>query len=189
MTIKYTITLLSDWHTGSGLTSGADADAVVIKDDKQLPYIPGKTLKGLFSEALEEMLPLQSSKINENRLKALFGYEIKDDKGNVIETVEGSAFFKNAELSKADKDSITPEMTPFLYKRIASTQIEENGVAKGKSLRNIEVCIPLTLEGEIQRVQKTDEEIFKLAFQWIRYLGLNRNRGLGRCKIELKSIS
>jgi len=31
-TIKYTISFLSDWHAGSGLSSGADADAVVIKD-------------------------------------------------------------------------------------------------------------------------------------------------------------
>lgn len=181
--------MLSDWHTGSGLTSGADADAVVIKDDKNLPYIPGKTLKGLFSEAFEEMLRFHASKIDKRRINALLGYEIKDNKERVLNTVEGLCFVRNAELPQEDKNSITEETTPFLYRRIASTQIEANGVAKGKSLRNIEVCIPLILEGEIHRVDEADRELFELAFQWIRYLGLNRNRGLGRCKFELKSIS
>jgi hypothetical protein len=31
--INYTIVFLTDWHAGSGLSAGAEADAVVIKDN------------------------------------------------------------------------------------------------------------------------------------------------------------
>ena len=55
-TIRYTIEFYSDWHCGSGLASGAEADAVVIKDRDGLPYVPGKTIKGLVREAFEIIL-------------------------------------------------------------------------------------------------------------------------------------
>ena len=50
-TIKYEIEFFSNWHCGSGLAAGADVDALVIKDQEGLPYIPGRTLKGLLREA------------------------------------------------------------------------------------------------------------------------------------------
>ena len=51
--IKYKITFLTDWHCGSGLAAGADVDALVVKDKERLPYVPGKTMKGLVREAVE----------------------------------------------------------------------------------------------------------------------------------------
>ena len=69
--IEYTITFLSDWHAGSGLSSGAEADAVVIKDSNNLPYLPGKTIKGLVKDALLDL-------------------------GNNSEVIDGNIFFSNA---------------------------------------------------------------------------------------------
>ena len=49
--LTYKIEMLSDWHIGfQGLDSATDADAFVLKDEKQLPYIPGKTIKGLLRD-------------------------------------------------------------------------------------------------------------------------------------------
>ena len=50
-TIKYEIEFFSNWHCGSGLAAGADVDALVIKDNNGLPYVPGRTLKGLLRDA------------------------------------------------------------------------------------------------------------------------------------------
>ncbi|MDD2650440.1 MAG: RAMP superfamily CRISPR-associated protein, partial [Candidatus Cloacimonetes bacterium] len=52
----YQVKFLSDWHCGSGLTSGSDVDALVIKDQNNLPIIPGKTIKGLLREAAETIV-------------------------------------------------------------------------------------------------------------------------------------
>jgi hypothetical protein len=186
MTLNYHITFLSDWHCGSGLSGGAEADATVLKDNQKLPFIPGKTIKGLIKEALSEMREVNET-ISQNQIDSILGKEIRDPKDpkKVIGTINGSAFFSNAELSEEEKKEITHDLTDFLYRNIASTQIEKNkGTAKWNSLRVMEVCIPVTLEGKIIGI--TSDEQYQLltdALKWIRHLGVNRNRGLGRCKL------
>ena len=58
MDITYNIDFFSEWHCGSGLSGGATTDALLIKDKHNLPFIPGKTIKGLLREAVEDILSL-----------------------------------------------------------------------------------------------------------------------------------
>lgn len=191
MELTYKITFLSDWHCGSGLSGGAEADATVIKDDRNLPYIAGKTIKGLLKEALEEIHEVKLDAKDRAYINELLGYEIKDEKTQqVIETKSGIAFFSNATLSKDERNDITPALSDFLYRNIASTQIKANGIAKENSLRVMEVCVPITLEGTISGIRNEDQiELLEKALKWVRHLGVNRNRGLGRCKFENTSKS
>lgn len=176
--MNYKIQLLSHWHTGSGLSAGAESDAEVLKDDNDLPFIPGKTIKGLLKDALEEM-PNMDEKI----IQAIFGYEEKDKNEKVIRTHKGKAFFSNATLGKAEREEITPKMADFLFRNVSSTKINKNGVAENKSLRTMEVCMPVVLEGEISGLEDENEQkAMTNALKWVRHLGVNRNRGLGRCK-------
>ena len=46
----YKVTFLDYWHLSSGLTSGSKLDSTVVKDKDGLPFIPGKTIKGLLRE-------------------------------------------------------------------------------------------------------------------------------------------
>jgi CRISPR/Cas system CSM-associated protein Csm3 (group 7 of RAMP superfamily) len=188
-TIKYTITFLSDWHAGSGLSSGAEADAVVVKDKDNLPYLPGKTIKGLLKDAILDMKEVQPTMFNENDMNGLFGFEIIDEETKkVLSTSAGTLFFSNVELNATEKSEISEEMSKHLYRNLASTTIDDKGVAKQNSLRTIEVTIPLVLYGEISKNEDfsaTEIELLKNAMGWTRSLGSNRNRGLGRCKIEL----
>ncbi|MBA4848971.1 RAMP superfamily CRISPR-associated protein [Emticicia sp. BO119] len=171
--IHYKITFLSDWHIGSGLAGGPEADAIVLKDKDSLPYIPGKTIKGLLRDALEDIQEATGHKII---VEQIFG---KKDSGtrSVIN-------FSNAELSPKEKLEITANgLSDFLYRNIASTAIDANGVAQKQALRVMEVCIPLKLTGTIANIE-TPEIKDKLlqTLKWVRHLGVNRNRGLGRCK-------
>lgn len=177
MTFKYKIIFLSDFHIGSGLSSGAESDAEVLKDDNNLPYLPGRTIKGLLSAALAEIKAVQPKKVNENTFNSIF---IKSD-----------SFFSNAEITENEneKSSITAEMSQFLYRNIASTAINESGVAKPQSLRSIEVCIPIVFEGEITNISNEGAELLEMACRWVRNIGMNRNRGLGRCKIERPKLN
>jgi len=182
--INYTITFLSEWHAGSGLSSGAEADAVVIKDKNNLPYLPGKTIKGLLKDALMDMKEVQSD-FNIEDLESLFG-KINTDES----TTAGTLFFSNVELPENEEKEISEEMSKHLYRIHASTKIEENGVAKNGSLRTMEVTIPLVLEGYISfenELSKNQHDLIEKATKWTRSLGANRNRGLGRCKIEIKA--
>jgi len=160
--IKYTITFLSDWHAGSGLSSGAEADAVVIKDSNNLPYLPGKTIKGLVKDALLDL-------------------------GNNSEVIDGKMFFSNAILEEQTALEVTEEMSHHVYRKMASTTIDENGIAKSGSLRTLEVCIPIELQAYIDGIQENDINQIEKAFKYIRHIGVNRNRGLGRCQFKIKS--
>ncbi len=181
MELTYKITFLSDWHCGSGLSGGAEADATVIKDDQHLPYIAGKTIKGLLKEALEDMTEV--NQCNKDDIKATFGIEAYDKN-------DKKAFFSNATLADAEQKDITPALSDFLYRNIASTQIKPNGTAKENSLRVLEVCIPITLEGRITGIASQQQvDLLTKALKWVRHLGVNRNRGLGRCKFEITSKS
>ncbi|GAB4294939.1 MAG: hypothetical protein Kow0068_19780 [Marinilabiliales bacterium] len=184
-TINYKITMLSDWHIGSGLDAGAYADAIVLKDEDGLPYIPGKTIKGLLKDAANEMLSV--NKADKQIIDTLFG-GVNPDKS----TFPGIAFFKNAVLTEIEKKEIVKNgLQEYLYKNVASTRIEKKtGVAKKNSLRTVEVTIPVELIGEIVLVEVKDNEVevmdlLEKSFKWVRHLGVNRNRGLGRCKFEI----
>lgn len=188
-TLHYSITFFSYWHTGSGLTSGADLDALVIKDQNNLPYIPGKTLKGLLKGAALDLLELKNRKPEDDPfIKEFFGYfDEKSMEESTIHT-RGSAFFTNAHLDSSLRKILTDQnesLKPYLYRSMASTAIDENGVAQKGSLRRIEVTVPLTLHAAIYNVNKEDALKIEQCMNWIKRMGLNRTRGLGRCKFEI----
>jgi CRISPR/Cas system CMR subunit Cmr4 (Cas7 group RAMP superfamily) len=57
-TIAYQIDFFSYWHASSGLAGGAYADLLVNKTREGLPYIPGRTLKGLLRELRRPLIIL-----------------------------------------------------------------------------------------------------------------------------------
>lgn len=187
--IKYRITFFSEWHTGSGLTSGSDLDALVIKDHKNLPFIPGKTLKGLLREAAENLQELKGTP-DTGFLKEVFGMEPLKN-GNPEKSEEGKVHFTNAELSNGMKKEVlktngnSQNLTTYLYRAVSSTAIGENGVAEPHSLRRMQTTIPVILEARILKIDKKFISEIIDCFKWIKRLGQNRNRGLGRCSIEI----
>ena len=129
--INYTITFLSHWHAGSGLSSGADADSVVIKDKNNLPYLPGKTIKGLLKDIFEDFKEVQPTLVNSDFIKTYFGNFIKKQN----ESHQGQLFFSNAELNKKEKSEISKDMNNLLYRNFAYTIIDKNVVAEKSYLR------------------------------------------------------
>lgn len=183
MNIKYKIVFHTDWHCGSGLAAGADVDALVVKDKNGMPFIPGKTIKGLIRESVEEIRCLQG-KCHEDLdiFENAFGYFDKDKE----EMRKGSMFFTNATLEENEYDVIiSNDAATFLYRKVASTAIGKDGIAKEHSLRKMEVVVPCILIGEIHDVPFELGAEIKEAMKFIKRLGLNRNRGLGRCTISI----
>ena len=198
MNITYTLKFYSEWHCGSGLAAGADLDALVIKDKNKLPYVPGKTIKGLIREAVENILLLSyNGAINEENKKLFvktFG-NANDEDWNMLEDVskkdkekkedymrKGETFFTNAELDEELQNIINREkLESYLYRAVSSTAIAENGVAKEHSLRRMETVVPCELTGTIIDVPDEFAKWVKDGLKYIKRLGQNRNRGLGRC--------
>ena len=179
--LSYELTFLDYWHLGSGLSAGTKLDSLVIKDETGLPFAPGKTLKGLFREMAEQ---IDCAFVN-----VCFGGS-SDPKDacydEKMKNREAECYFGNAELLVSSKEQIlSNHLKENLYAQIASTQIDENGIAVDNSLREIEVVIPLTLHGKIEGLPLAYVEQMKQSVQMVKRMGLNRNRGLGRCKITV----
>lgn len=198
--IKYTITFLEYWQVSSGLGIGSAADSECLKDRYGLPYIPGKTLKGLWRDAF-----IWSGANNDN-IAHYFGKDaeekgkdakISETQNDPIITLQdknsepGRARWSNATLSSAlihelkDKN----ELKAQLYTSVTSTAINENGIAKAKSLRTAQVCLPIALLGEIVLPDSEDNaaDLFIKAAPWLRRLGMGRNRGFGRCIVKIET--
>ena len=71
--MKYEITFYTNWHCGSGLSSGADCDSLVVKDKNGLPFVPGKTIKGLLREAATEVVKFKQINNGNDKLIKIFG--------------------------------------------------------------------------------------------------------------------
>ena len=177
-TIKYEIEFFSNWHCGSGLAAGADIDALVIKDSKGLPYVPGRTLKGLLREAATIL------SFDDKTIDDIFGVSGDDDNHK-----PGSSFFGNATLPSAEYNYIVEQkLSPYLFQSFSSTRIDEKGIAKDNTLRRIETVVPCKLQGEIINVPEGAEKMLSDSMLFIKRLGTGRNHGYGRCKITVTSI-
>lgn len=177
--IKYAVTFYSYWHCGSGLSAGASADALVVRDKNGLPFIPGKTIKGLLREVVEDFSNLSSKQVEQ-----LFGTRVDEKKEKYI---VGQCHFANATLAEVEQTAIVSNnWKNHLCRTIASTAIDEQtGTAKDSSLRTIEVTVPCTLYGEITGIPQDAVEEIKNSLRLIKRLGAHRNRGLGRCDITI----
>ena len=171
--MDYKIEFFSNWHCGSGLAAGADVDALVIKDRDGLPFVPGRTIKGLLRDAAQKLGYAEES------ISKVFGKSVERDNQT------GCAFFSNAELPKHEAEEIVRgHLAPHLYQTFASTAIDDNGIAKDNSLRRIETVVPCSLYGTIVGIDSSDEAMLKETMKFIKRMGTGRNRGYGRCKIS-----
>lgn len=186
MTLKYQLRFYDYWHISSGLSAGARLDSTVIKDSDGLPYVAGKIIKGL-SREMAELLG-DCTFVN-----SCFGGSTNDGKNGrpldkcydeKAKNTQGVCYFSNAILDEtAAKQIKDNDLQENLYDIIASTKIDEKTfVAEDKSLREIEVVVPLTLHGEIRDIPNEYAEKMQKSLKMIKRMGLNRNRGLGRCE-------
>jgi CRISPR/Cas system CSM-associated protein Csm3 (group 7 of RAMP superfamily) len=189
-TLSYQIEFFSYWHASSGLTGGTYADLLVNRSREGLPYIPGRTLKGLLREAAETICALQPELISKAFVSSVFG-QAPDDKDLEEErpTQEAAAFFTNAYLSRhLSQEIVKQKDQAYLFAVLASTAIDgKKGVAKNGTLRQLEVSVPLTLYAAIEQFPEEPgyPEMMQHCMNWIKRMGLNRSRGLGRCQFSL----
>ena len=181
--INYTITFFSDWNCGSGLSAGSESDSQVKKNKDGLPYLPGRTTKGLLRDAARDLFEGDSD--SDKFIEACFGQKKAEfDSGKPLSPF----FFSNSEFTPdiANYFISHPVETRKLFRNIPSTSIdEETGVAKKEFLRTMEVAIPLTLTGFISNIP--DDDVIKMhaCLKMVKRLGIKRNRGLGRCQFNI----
>ena len=183
MTINYELKFFDYWHVSSGLSGGAALDSYVVKDSLGLPYVPGKTIKGLVREMAELFW-------NQGDIDKCFGSRgSKEEQKDNNDTTQAQCYFSSATIDEKIAAEITSnKLESNLFEIILATKIDDNGIAVDNSLRDIEVVLPISLKGEIQNVSDEIAQNLKRALEMIKRMGLNRNRGLGRCEFVVKGL-
>lgn len=180
MDLKYRITFYTNWHCSSGLTSGMDCDTIVAKDKDGLPFVPGKTIKGLLREASNEVIKFKLKDLDSTALDRIFG-KPADTTDNM-----GEAFFSNAELPESEKNVLRKSLLKnYLFASHAFTKIDKDGIAEDNTLRKMQSVVPCVLEGEILNISDSSRPLIEDALRYTKRLGLDRNRGFGRCDFQL----
>jgi CRISPR/Cas system CSM-associated protein Csm3 (group 7 of RAMP superfamily) len=187
--------LLSWWHTGSGMGRGGDADSIVIRDPDGLPYLPGKTIKGLLRDAVQLAADFNHFEAG-GQMETLFGPSPRseNEEASSPETSgnhppPGELHFESAYISKELAQWICASgehRRAALYETIASTALE-SGVAKEKTLRVTEVSPPMILKAIITGPDRDDwVKLLKHCAPLIHAIGAHRHRGLGRCQVSIE---
>ena len=211
MGCRIEITTHSYWHAGSGISDGPGADALVIKTSEGLPYLPGKSIRGLLRESTQQAEDL--GLIAKGSTEKFFGTALAESKDNSkskeedwtrFKSKQGCIHISNAYIGdspakqnwwKEWASENTSEKQQF-FTNISSTSIDENGVSKKGHLRTIEVTVPMKLVAMLEIDDKTNEgnsvdseeviELLSKGLPLFRLLGSHRNRGLGRCSVSIE---
>lgn len=196
-----TLQISSYWHPGTGRGDGAVADASVHVGTDHLPFLPGRTVKGLLRDAVECAIQAGFEGLDP---VALFGSPLPrattDDRVRTLEearftTDSGCLRFGSARPGRGPTEQATwsewagahPEQAAVLVERIASTKVDDLGRAEDHTLRTIEVVVPMTLHAAIEGPPGTRWDLLDEAVQtFLTGLGSHRTRGLGRVHARLE---
>lgn len=186
---KLEIKLLDLWHAGSGRGSGQHLDALVVRDEQRLPYLPGKHLRGLLREALHcvESWGQASTFGLATRLLGPRG------EAPAPGSTPGLIDITNATMLPVEHAwfNQNPAAARELFTSVTRTAMDhERGVALPKSLRAIELVVPMTLKADLTFRGCTDALRLDLsnAIGLVRAVGGGRNRGLGRARLLLEEV-
>ncbi len=189
--ITATIEFHTYWQAGSGEGLRPDIDALALRDADNLPYLPGKTLKGIWREAMQTAE--DAGMIKTCSTAMLFG-EHSGCNDEAVPPSKGLLSFSNAvpeQKFTAWLRSQDRSVKDQLFHYLSSTRLK-NGIAVDKTLRSIEVCLPIILTAEITCLnpEKTDLCRARLAKTCglIKSIGFRRHRGLGRCQVSVTNI-
>lgn len=196
------IQLISDALIGKGEGWGATIDSDIIFDDFGLPYIPAKRVKGSLREsALEVSEMFELSEMDKKMygvIKELFGESGSINSGPLeISNLYLEDYSKNRQwldwlkLKYKNENLFSKEQILKTFTSIRQhTAIEKDGIAKDKSLRTFRVLRKDNIfSGNLSFLREVDSSSMQLlafSVRNLRYLGTNRNRGLGhiQCKLQ-----
>ncbi len=179
-----TVEILEYWHAGSGRSRGPVVDSEPVKTPAGLPYLPGKTLRGLVREGVHQAEEAGHHAVPAGTVARLFGKPQQ----------EGSLRFSDATLGKELEAWVAtdPEARcEVLFRRLGMTAIEgRTGQAADETLRFVEVSIPVTLTARVHALGDPGgaEEALRAGLCFVRGLGSGRRRGLGRVAMKLGEV-
>lgn len=177
----------SEWLVAGGNSVLGTADMAPLRDTEDLPFLPGRTIRGILREAVATMDDCRGLDESAGWARRLFGQRLGAADTEVKMYSEGVLRIGSGVLAAEIANRCrTADEKRDLYSSIRRTALDESRVAKRHTLREMEVCIPgLTLLADVSAPTGRDLEVIGFACCLVRSLGHGRSRGLGRCRMRL----
>lgn len=177
----------SEWLVSGGESTLGTADMAPMRDAEGLPFVPGRTIRGLLREAMS--IVDDCSEVQSKCTTRLFGTRKQD--GDTGEARDGTVRIGDALLPQEIADELSKHAAAGardLVLSIRRTALDgEHRSAKRGSLREMEVVMGgLQLAAEIRCEREDDLRRLAFAAGFVRNFGHSRSRGLGRCRMELR---
>lgn len=182
------IEFLSDWHIGSGLGDGAIADAVLARDSKGIPTIPGSAVKGALREGAWRL------GLCDQGLAALPDFFFGTASETRASNQPGIVCVGQASLDKSLRSWLEGQDNRSVYIQDMTTirqqtRLDARKMVVPHSLRSIECGIPgliFTSQLAVAAPAGTDawlEAYFNAVCACVKSIGGYRSRGIGRCRL------
>ena len=161
MTIEATLRIrfTGFWIAGTGASLGRHVDVVTHRDRLGLPAMPMTQIKGQLRETANRLATAGHAGWTEDHVLDLFGTRTiaGTDLLGHDDTQSGMLGFRGeARLPRAVHALLCKgKQSECLFRRLAATKIDEDGVAQDKTLRAIEAVVPLMLEGTVAWIGAT----------------------------------
>jgi CRISPR-associated protein Csx10 len=199
---KLTVTMLGDWHVGSGTGRPGSIDRLIQRDDFDLPYIPAKTLTGILRDGCE-LVAWGLDEGNEEGewykyLEYLFGSQPAIAQGVVEETpIPAALSLRSAYFPSALKTALKGQkelISALTFVKSGVAIDSHSGTAKPECLRFEEMARGgnyLEADYQLNSSGLVAEQIYCLkallvaGSSTIERLGGKRRRGAGLCQIKL----
>lgn len=201
------IKLLSDWHIGSGTGRPGSIDRLVQRDQDNLPYIPAKSLTGIWRDGCE--LVAQgldadcSDPLWQRWVNWLFGDQQPEENQNrVVETAPltaklsvRSAHFPEDLRQAFQGNVMLQNMTTFVKPGVKidprtgsalADHLRFEEMARASAVLESEYC--LHLEELPEEYRSLAQAILVTGALMVERLGAKRRRGAGRCELKVTEM-
>lgn len=194
---KLAIEFLSDWHCGSGAGEHAGIDRTIRLDHNGFPFVPGRTLRGLWRDAAETAARALDDG-SQGEWSELAGYIFGDPKlaeqdpllaqaALAVRPAYLSGQWHRALCSNSEEKALLTEA--LRIERSAVAIMDDTGTAAPDHLRLIEFArAGLQLEADIHLRVELDWQISLLlqaSLKLLDHVGSFRRRGAGRASLTL----
>jgi CRISPR-associated protein Csx10 len=200
------LTMLSDWHVGSGTGRPGNIDRLILRDHDKLPYVPAKTLRGIWRDACELLCRgLDNGQVGgwSRFVDHLFGSQPAlgphDPNGRhqdpAQEPLPSAVQIRPARIASPLREclqSADPRLRQLLTFVKPGVAIDpRSGSAKTDFLRFEEMArVGTVLDAECamqvpDSVREAVSALLIASAKLVERLGGKRRRGAGRCRLEI----
>lgn len=206
-TFRIRLTMESDWHVGSGMGRPGNVDRLIVRDADGLPFVPAKTLRGIWRDACEQLCRgLDNGQDGpwSHLVARLFGGQprlvadrVDQDAADVTSSRLGSAIeIRPARIPGSLRQQLVAadrEIRQALTFIKPGVKIDRRtGAAETDCLRFEEVArkgTVLEADCRLTVVDPAGREIASALLiasaHFVERLGGKRRRGAGRCRLEI----